>query len=78
MLPHQGFYIPLHSLNIYSQLCSKCDRIISVILSDRLTSYCQRGMTPKNCYAKWEVNHEAIADENGITGKELFDQLVQF
>ncbi|MBD2517932.1 helix-turn-helix domain-containing protein [Nostoc sp. FACHB-973] len=24
-------------------------------------SHCQLGMTPKNFYAKWDVNHEAIA-----------------
>ncbi|MBD2357012.1 helix-turn-helix domain-containing protein [Tolypothrix sp. FACHB-123] len=26
-----------------------------------LYSHCQLGMTPKNFYAKWDVNHEAIA-----------------
>jgi hypothetical protein len=28
-----------------------------------LYGYCSLGMTPQQFYAKWEVNHEAIADK---------------
>jgi hypothetical protein len=28
-----------------------------------LYGYCQLGMTPQQFYAKWQVNHEAIADK---------------
>ncbi|AFY31795.1 hypothetical protein [Calothrix sp. PCC 7507] len=31
-----------------------------------LYSHCQLGMTPKNFYAKWDVNHEAMSSDKPL------------